>query len=62
MSILPTLSVHLSVFLLESSAGVARTIVYVATKTIQLSPRASTISLKLASMPTMWIAREPSQG
>ena len=46
MSILPTFSVHLSVFLLESSVGVARSTVYVAKKSIQLSPRASTNLLK----------------
>lgn len=46
MAILPTLFVHLNVFLLESSAGVARTTVCVPKKSIQLSPRASTDLLK----------------
>lgn len=46
MAILPTLSVHLNVFLLESSASAARTTVCLAKKSIQLRPRAPTDLLK----------------
>lgn len=62
MAILPTLSVHLNVFLLESSAGVTRTTVCVPKKSIQLSPRASTDLLKPGSMSNVWIARGTKSG
>lgn len=58
MAILPTLSVHLNVFLLGSSAYVTSTTVCVPKKSIQLSPRASTDLLK----PGFHVQRVDCQG